>query len=215
LNDEARQLVEAIALNIAYMFYVSSGFTKSLLRLRIAMIFATVAFITWGLLSSTWTAVFWNVAFGAVHGYKLIELWIQHRSIQLSDSQTELRARLFSDLSTIDFYTLWSVGTSRAAEPGEVLIEEGQVQKTVMLIIDGEVAIEQGGAQVATLQADSVVGERSYLTGHRANATVRAATEATIHEWDQEKMKALQGLCPAAHDSMNRHIGLDLANKLR
>lgn len=208
-------LAETIALNIAYMFYVASGLTKTLLKLRVAMIFVSVTFITWGLIAGIWTAVFWNVAFGAVHGYKLIELWLQHRSIRLSDSQADLHERLFSDLDVVDFYTLWSIGTSRVVEPGEVLIHEGQVQKTVMLIIDGEVTIEQGGTTVASLQPDSVIGERSYLTGDLANATVRVAIETTIHEWDQEKMKALQGLCPNAHDSMTRHIGLDLANKLR
>ena len=208
-------MAETIALNIAYMFYVASGLTKTLLKLRVAMIFVSVTFITWGLIAGIWTAVFWNVAFGAVHGYKLIELWLQHRSIRLSDSQADLHERLFSDLDVVDFYTLWSIGTSRVVEPGEVLIHEGQVQKTVMLIIDGEVTIEQGGTTVASLQPDSVIGERSYLTGDLANATVRVAIETTIHEWDQEKMKSLQGLCPNAHDSMTRHIGLDLANKLR
>lgn len=212
---KACPLEETIALNVAYGLYVASGFVKTFVRMRIFMIVVSVAYIVWAILADIWFGVAWNVAFGAVHAYQLAKLWMQQRSISLTDEQADIHKRLFSDLQTIDFFTLWSVGTSRVVEPGTTLISDGCVQRTVMLIIDGTVAVDRQGEQVATLGADSVIGERSYLTGELANATVQAVTSVTLHEWNQEKMKAMAQLCPAAHESMNRHIGLELANKLR
>ncbi len=206
---------EAIALNIAYAVYVASGFAKTFIRLRLAMIAASLAFIAWGLIAGTWSAIVWNVAFGAVHVYNLVKLWMRRRSIDLTTGQAEIHQRLFSDLDLVDFYTLWSIGSSTTVAPGSKLIVDGSVQETVMLIISGKVSVLQDGTEVSRLGPDSVVGERSYLTGERANATVIAVDEVTIHTWDQEKMKALSGLCPPAHESMTRHIGRELASKLR
>lgn len=74
--------------------------------------------------------------------------------------------------------------------------------------------VERDGAVVAELGPDSIIGERSYLTGDEANATVRAATPVELHVWDQSKVAALDTLCPAAHDSLLRHISFVLASKL-
>ncbi len=214
-RSKGLDLEEAIALNIAYAVYVASGLAKSLVRLRVTMVIASVAFIIWGALSGTSIAIVWNVAFGAVHIYNLVRLWMQHRSIDLTETQTAIHRRLFSDLDVIDFYTLWSIGASEVVPSHTELILEGQIQETVMLIIDGEVSVVQAGNEVSRLGPDSVIGERSYLTGERANASVLTVGEVTIHEWSQEKMKALAGLCPTAHDAMAHHIGRDLASKLR
>ncbi len=208
-------LEQAIALNIAYALYVASGLAKSVVRLRVSMVVASIAFIVWAWISGTWIAIAWNVVFGAVHIFHLVKLWLRHRSIVLTESQSDVHRRLFSDLNVIDFYTLWSIGTSKVVEPGTELIVENQIQETVMLIIGGEVSVLRNGSEISRRGIDSLIGERSYLTGERANATVVALGEVTMHEWSQEKMKALAGLCPPAHESMARYIGRDLAEKLR
>ncbi len=207
-------LLETIAINFAYALYVGSGFVKTILRLRIGLVGVSMAFVFWAAMSGVWPAVFWNLAFGGVHGYQLFRLWTQHRSISLNQDERALHKRLFPDLSLVDFFTLWSIGTARAVPTGEVLIRERTVQQTLILIVSGVVTVERSGEFVATLGSDAMVGERSYLTGDLANATVSASSDSIIHEWNQQKMAVLTGLCPDAHDSLLRYIGLDLATKL-
>ncbi|MGI9596568.1 MAG: cyclic nucleotide-binding domain-containing protein [Acidimicrobiales bacterium] len=207
-------MAETIALNVAYMLYVGSGFIKTVVRLRIGMIFVSIAYIVWASLAGIWSGVAWNVAFGGVHAYQLYRLWSRHRSISLTHRERELHKRLFPDISVVAFFTLWSIGTARQAMVGEVLIKEQTEQDTIMLVVSGEVVVERGGSLVATLGPDSMIGERSYLTGDLAHATVAVSSEAVIHEWNQQKMTAMVELCPDAHDSLLRFVGVDLATKL-
>jgi CRP-like cAMP-binding protein len=159
--------------------------------------------------------VVWNLAFGAVHAYQLVRLWMAGRAIDLDDTERGIHSRLFDDLSLLDFYTLWSIGTTRPVEGGDVLIEQGTDHLSIILVVDGEVVVTRGRSELARLGPDSTVGERSYITGEPANASVIAGPDgARVHEWDQRKVEALTKLCPQAHDALMRHIGLDLANKL-
>ncbi len=209
-------MIETITLNLAYLLYVGSALIKTVVRLRIGMIVVSVAFIIWGILGGVWSAVIWNLAFGSVHAYQLYQLWAKHRAINLSVEERALHRRLFPDISLVDFFTLWSVGNGATAERGDVLIREQTKQESIMLIVEGELLVEREGQFVAELAKDAMIGERSYLTGDPANATVTVKSDrAVLHEWNHQKMSALAGLCPEAHDSILRYVGIDLATKLR
>lgn len=208
-------MMEAAALNIAYALYVASGLVRTVARLRIALVIVSAAFIGWGVLSETWAAVAWNLAFGVVHAYQLIRLWMAKRAIDLSEVEKGIHNRLFDELSVTDFFTLWSIGQPRIHDPGDVLILEGTNHQTITLVISGGVVVERDGRQLAALGPDATVGERSYVTGEPANATVTAGPQGSeVHEWDQRQIGALTKLCPAAHQALMRHIGRDLASKL-
>ncbi|MEM7273849.1 MAG: cyclic nucleotide-binding domain-containing protein [Actinomycetota bacterium] len=207
-------MAETIVINIAYALYVASGFIKTLFRLRIALIGVSIAFVIWGVVSEVWAAVPWNIAFGAVHAYELFRMWREERAITLTEVEAGIHQRLFPDLDLMEFFTMWSVGTSRPLTVGTELITENKPQRTLALIVEGELEVTRAEEYLATLRPDHLVGERRYLPGEPANATVRAVGEATVHEWDQKKMAALVDLCPPAHKSMTRLIGADLARKL-
>lgn len=213
--DHQRAFVaETVIFNIAYALFVASSLVRTLLRLRLALIGVAVAYIVWGIVAGNLSAILWNTAFAAIHAYQVFKLWAQRRSIELTDTERNVHERLFPDLDTIDFYTMWSIGNQRTLQPGATLIAQGQVQDTLMLIVAGSVVVERDGAVLAELGPDDLLGERSYMTGETASATVRAVAEVELHEWDQRRMKALGDLSTAAHDAMARFISTDLAKKL-
>ena len=207
-------MAETIIFNVAYALFVASGFVKTMLKLRIALVGVAVVYILWGFIADNPSAVLWNLAFAAVHTYQLIKLWNQRRSIQLTEQETDIHRRLFPDLDLIDFYTLWSMGDVKTLPAGETLIDQDEVQDTLMLIVSGTVSVERDGDHLADLGQDNLLGERSYMTGEVASATVRASSEVEIHVWDQRRMKALVDLSTPAHESMVRYISADLARKL-
>lgn len=207
-------MAATIALNIAYGLYVATGFVKTELKLRIALIIVSVAFIIWGFVSSTWSAVIWNVLFGSTHAYRVIKMWRQNRSIQLDERAAAVHARIFPELNRLDFFTLWSIGTTTVHETDEVLIEQGADHKELALILGGQVTVDRDGERLAVLGADALLGERSYVTGQPASARVVASNEVTLHSWNQGEMAALVVLCPDAHAAVVAHIGVDLAAKL-
>lgn len=207
-------MAETIIFNIAYSLFVASGFAKTMLKLRVALVGVALVYILWGFVADNISAVLWNCAFASVHTYQLIKLWNQRRSIQLTEQEDDIHRRLFPDLDLIDFYTLWSMGDIRALPDGETLIDQGEIQDTLMLIVSGKVTVERDGQHLADLGQDDLLGERSYMTGEVASATVRAISDVEIHVWDQRRMKALVELSTPAHESMVRYISADLARKL-
>ncbi|MEM9652079.1 MAG: cyclic nucleotide-binding domain-containing protein [Actinomycetota bacterium] len=207
-------MAETVIFNIAYALFVATGFVKTILRLRLALIGVAIAYIIWGVVAQNTSAIIWNVAFASVHSYQVFRLWAQRRSIQLTETQSNIHDRLFPDLDLIDFYTLWSIGNERTLKPDAVLIQQGEVQDTLMLIVAGAVVVERDDELLAELGPDDLLGERSYMTGEVASATVRATSEVELHEWDQRRMKALVDLSNPAHESMVRYISADLARKL-
>lgn len=210
--------MEAIAINIAYALYVGSALAKTEIKLRVMLVIVSIAFMIWALIAGQTSALIWNLLFGGSHLSQLIRRWQQHRAIEIADDAELVHQRLFRDLSRLDFFGLWSVGASRRVMPGEPLIVEGSKQDTIALLLSGEVLVERatpdGPMEIARLGVDSLLGERSFVTGQPASASVTAVSETVIHEWSQDKMAALRELCPAAHGAIVRLIGVDLAAKL-
>lgn len=211
--------MESIAINVAYALYVGSALAKTEIKLRVSLVIVSIAFIVWAIVAGQTSALIWNILFGGSHLYQLIRRWQQHRAIEIAAEAEVVHQRLFSDLSRLEFFGLWSVGMSRKASPGEPLIIEGTEQKTISIVLSGEVVVERatpdGPMEIARLGQDALLGERSFVTGQPASASVTATTETVVHEWSQEKLGALRELCPPAHGAVVRLIGVDLAAKLR
>ena len=66
-------------------------------------------------------------------------------------------------------------GERRWLEPGHVVIEEGRPVPSLILVLDGRLAVSVGGlGQVAELAAGEVVGEMSFVDSAPPSATVSA-----------------------------------------
>ncbi|HVV74979.1 MAG TPA: cyclic nucleotide-binding domain-containing protein [Mycobacteriales bacterium] len=70
----------------------------------------------------------------------------------------------------------------RAATPadypaGHVLCTEGAIGRELIMLLDGEAAVQRGGKPVATVGPGDFIGEMSLLDGGPRSATVTASTE--------------------------------------
>lgn len=204
-----------LALNIAYVLYVASTLFRTVVKLRVMMIATSVAFIVYGVFLGSMSVIVWNVLFGAMHAGQLFILWRKHRAIDISPEEEAIWHERFVSLSRLDFYTLWSVGERRFEAADTVVIDEGQKQESLALILTGDLEVRRCGEVLAKLAPGALIGERSFVTDQPASATVRTINEVELHLWSHEKIHALEMLCPAAHQAMAELIGQDLARKLR
>ena len=70
----------------------------------------------------------------------------------------------------------------RAIEPGAILFAEGKHDRTLCVLVDGEVEILKDDFQVNTVsEPGAVFGEMSILLGSPHTATVRARTQCRVH----------------------------------
>ena len=105
---------------------------------------------------------------------------------------------LFARMSEAELARCAALGEPVDAEPGAVLIEQGDVGVECFLVLEGEAGIFSAGQHVATIGAGSVVGEMS-LIGHRPrNATVVAQTAMRLLAFDIPSFNRLLDEMPVA-----------------
>jgi len=68
----------------------------------------------------------------------------------------------------------------RTLEPGETLVEQGAPGDVLYLVLDGVLAVQIDGEQVAEIGPGAIVGERALLEGGTRTATLRAQTRSRV-----------------------------------
>jgi len=112
---------------------------------------------------------------------------------------------LFAKMSNAELERLAALGEPVEAEPGAVLIDQGDVGTECFLVVEGEAAVFAGSEQVGTIGPAAIVGEMA-LIGHRPrNASVRAQTKMRLLSFDIAHFKRILEEMPAARDHI---IGL-------
>lgn len=105
---------------------------------------------------------------------------------------------LFARMSEDELARFAALGEPVDAEPGAVLIDQGDVGTECFLVLDGEAGIVAGGHHLATIGKGSIVGEMA-LIGHRPrNATVTAQTPMRLLCFNISSFKKLLEEMPAA-----------------
>jgi CRP-like cAMP-binding protein len=105
---------------------------------------------------------------------------------------------LFANLSNADLGRIAELGQPVDAEPGAVLIDQGDVGLECFLVIEGEAAISSAGEHLVTIGPGSIVGEMA-LIGHKPrNASVIAATPMRLLSFNIAHFRRLLDELPQA-----------------
>jgi hypothetical protein len=87
----------------------------------------------------------------------------------------------------------------RKLKADETLVEEGEAGDEIYLLLDGVLAAEVGGEEIAQVGPGAILGEGAVVGGRRRNATLRACTPARVAviPADQIDRDALETLAAA------------------
>jgi hypothetical protein len=87
----------------------------------------------------------------------------------------------------------------RKLKADETLVEEGEAGDEIYLLLDGVLAAEVGGEEIAQVGPGAILGEGAVVGGGRRNATLRACTPARVAviPADQIDRDALETLAAA------------------
>lgn len=120
---------------------------------------------------------------------------------QVSGTVDDLRhIVLFARMSEAELAKFAALGEPVDAEPGAILIDQGDVGVECFLVLEGEAGIFASGHHVATIGPGSVVGEMA-LIGHKPrNATVTAQTAMRLLAFDISHFKRLLEEMPVAKE---------------
>lgn len=203
-----------LVLNFAYLAYTASSLFKEMLRLRMALLIATVFYISYGFIEGIWSMVWWNIPVGLIHLWRIVDLLRQRRSVNLDDEADAIRVLLYQSLNPVEFDELWSLGEEQVLDDGHVVIEQGALVTRITMILDGNVRVESDGRPLSELGRFRFVGEMSNLSGKPASATVITDGAARIRSWDSDKLEELLRKNAPTERAHLRAVGRDLADKL-
>jgi hypothetical protein len=68
----------------------------------------------------------------------------------------------------------------RSLEPGETLVEQDEAGDELYLLLDGVLAVEVDGTEVAEIGPGAILGERAVLEGGKRMATLQARTRCRV-----------------------------------
>jgi CRP-like cAMP-binding protein len=97
---------------------------------------------------------------------------------------------ILGKLQDADLQWLLEAGSMRSLAPGEQLIAEGLAIQSLYIVIEGELAVQRAGTELARLDVGEVVGEMSFLSSRPASATVSALSPCMIFEVPQTRLKS-------------------------
>lgn len=105
---------------------------------------------------------------------------------------------LFAQMAEAELARVAALGEPVDAEPGAVLIDQGDVGVECFLVLEGEAGIFAAGQHVATIGPGAVVGEMA-LIGHKPrNATVTAQTAMRLLAFNITSFRKLLDEMPVA-----------------
>lgn len=91
-------------------------------------------------------------------------------------------------------------GQAMQLEPGQVLMREGDPERWMALVVQGELTVERNGESIATLGPDSLAGEMALMFAERRRATLIAKTSVLVWKWDSKWLERELSLAGVRQD---------------
>jgi CRP-like cAMP-binding protein len=114
------------------------------------------------------------------------------------------RLPIFANVHERDVTRVAAIGEPVDAEPGAILMDQGDVGTECFFVIDGSAGVYSGGQHIAAITAGSIVGEMA-LVGHKPrNASVVAETPMQLLAFNIAAFKKLLEEMPGTRDVITK-----------
>jgi CRP/FNR family cyclic AMP-dependent transcriptional regulator len=136
---------------------------------------------------------------------------------QLVDAIAALDARdaLQCKLTLPEWRQLAPYLSIRFLRPGDSLVREGEADRVLYILAEGELQVRIHQTVLATLQPGKVVGEGTFFSGEPRSATVVAATAGVAWSMTWEKFEAMSQKHPRLALDLVRGLAAVLAVRMR
>ena len=133
-------------------------------------------------------------------------------ALEAVDALGELR--LFAGVDLSKFSDVFAASCTRELTPGESLLEKGQENTNMFVLLDGRLSVhtQPDGDAIALLERGDIIGDMSIVTGQPTSAFVRADTYARLLEMSGPTLWQLFDNCPAFARNLLRIYARRLAH---
>jgi hypothetical protein len=107
-----------------------------------------------------WLPFQWNVLFIAVNSYRVGKaLYDQYRATRLSNEYLKLHHDHFHVIELVDFAKLMNLGEKEVFQPGEVVVDQGELNIYLRLVMEGELDVFRDGHRTYSLEEGNFISE--------------------------------------------------------
>lgn len=98
-----------------------------------------------------WPPVMWGTVFAIINLYQIARIYAERRPVVLSADEQKLYDLAFRSLRPREFLSFVMLGEWRTAQPGEVVIRQGEVAASICIAIEGLAEIRHRGQVLGDL----------------------------------------------------------------
>lgn len=152
------------------------------------------------------------VVINLFNSYALIR---DKRPPKLSDFEAKLHREVFSQMGARQMLKVLATSSRRQAGEGELLIQEGQANREIFLLLDGEAVVMVSGKEAARIGGRRFVGEMTYITGRElATASVELSKPSDYLSFSFEELDRLKSTEPEVYAQFYSFLSIELAEKV-
>ena len=121
------------------------------------------------------------------------------------------------DATAADWATIFSFAEVREVGAGLALVQAGEIDRALYLLIDGTLGVRMPREETAfkSIDSPSVVGELAFFDGAPRSATLDALTDVQVARFDLDCWRRLSEAEPALAEAMLMDLARILALRLR
>lgn len=129
----------------------------------------------------------------------------EHRQMEVSEVLDEIyQIEILRDLLPEEIQAIVPYLKLVRADTETVLCQEGEVEDSLFLIVDGEAEVRKGNRTVTQLGPGEVVGEMALLTSAPRSASVIASTPMKLYQLTQTDFEAVMTRSPHLSAALSR-----------
>lgn len=132
-------------------------------------------------------------------------------AISALDAQDALQCRLTVD----EWKQLAPYLSVRFLRPDEPLIREGEADRELFILAEGELRVEVQGQEIALLQPGTVVGEGTFFSGMSRSATVVPSTTGVAWGLHWDRFEQMAQRHPKLAFDLMKGLAAVLATRMR
>jgi len=170
-----------------------------------------------------WLPFRWNCVFVALNSWRVANVLLdRYRSGQLSADLERIYDHHFYVLEKANFARLVRLGTLETYQKGDKVLEQGQDNRWVRLVVSGDLEVDRDGQVTYYLQEGQFLSEMGLHAGLGLRGGVTsccgvtaASPTVTLVAWDRTELMHLLDLHTSIERALKAVLSWDIVSKLK
>ena len=181
-----------LLLNIGFFLNLIALAFREILWIRILLTCGYFLRFATNTIEDNFNNSIWMIVFVIINLIQIIQILNERRKRHIEPKIVDLFETVFKSFTSYEFLTFWKKGIIKTVNPDTVIINEGEQQFSIMLILDGEVSIMKENKALTYLSRGHFMGEISFVSREETIADVKANTNVTYIMWTKKHIDDLK-----------------------